>query len=82
MQAWQAGTGRGGPYGGSQPTSWTEGPWRVSKKQGGRRRSGSRRSNMALAAAMEYRPDSIALLTCARSPGDLAWSNACSARSR
>ena len=38
MQAWQAGTGRGGPYGGSQPTSWTEGPWRVSKKQGGRRR--------------------------------------------
>ena len=37
---------------------------------------------MALAAAMENRPDSSALLTWARSAGDLACSNAWLARSR
>src|SRR5262245_61022310 len=82
MHARQAGTGRGGPYGGSQPASWTEGPCRVSKKQGGRRRGAPRPSNIALAAAMAYCPDSTALLTWARSAGDLAASNAWSARSR
>src|SRR5215211_5522135 len=76
----QAGPDRGGPDGGSQPTSLTDGPWRVSKKQGGRRLGGSRPSNSARAAVKANRPDSRAPLTEARSEGERARSKSSSAR--
>ena len=50
--AWQTGTARGSPPGGAYSTSATDGPWRGSKKHGGRRSGTGRPSSSARAAAI------------------------------
>ena len=74
-----AGTIRGSPYGGDHSTSRVDGPWRGSKKQGGRRSGGVSPAKRAFAEAIAQRPSSSASPTGARSCGCRARSHCSSA---
>ena len=72
---------RGSPPSGAHSTSRSEGPWRGSKKHGGRRSGGSRFSSRARADIIAQRPSSSASPTGWRSSGRRAVSYARFARS-